>query len=481
MSLMHSHEGFDMEMLLEVGKTALILLEVILIFNFVIIVHELGHFFSARQCGLKVDRFSIWFGPALWRKTVAGVEYRVGCIPAGGFVSIPQMASVEPAKKEQAHSLPVVSPWGKIFVALSGPLFSLLLAFVFAALVWLLGKPISEPETTTVIGYVVPNGPAASAGICVGDKILAVDGHSVSHFASAGRINDTVVWNVARSEKPTIQISLDRDGKRLSLDVRPVVPQTNGLKRKGLRQIGIAPAQLPIIASIFENSPAWQAGLQKRDAIVAANGRRVRSVMELADIVRANGIQPLKLTIQRGGYALQAAVTPCILQGRKSPCLGILWDSRGRMSSSHPTPINQVVAGIQTTWETIAAIASKKSEIRMQHLSGFVGIMRLYYLSFVAPEGWKVALCFSVALNVNVAILNLFPIPPLDGGHVLLSLFEGIRRRPVQQSALEKIQVAFTLLLIGFMLYLTFYDIQDFPWRSPNQGPLPEMNFPTSP
>jgi regulator of sigma E protease len=460
----------NVEMVFEAGKTALILLEVVLIFNFVIIVHELGHFFAAWQCGLKVDKFSIWFGPALWKKTVAGVEYRVGCIPAGGFVSIPQMASVESTREKPGNFLPIVSPWGKILVALSGPLFSLLLALVFAVLVWVLGRPVSEPETTTVIGYVVPGGPAASAGIRVGDKILAVDGHPVSRFAGAGQVSDTIVWNVARSEKPTVQISLDRGGERISLEVTPIVPRTNSLERKALRQIGIAPAQLPIIANIFENSPAWLAGLRKRDAIVAADNRTVYSVMELTEIIKGHGIQPIELTVQRSEHTFQVAIIPCILQGRKSPYLGILWDNRGRMNTSHPTPIDQVIAGAQTIWETIVAITSKKSEIKMQHLSGFVGIMHLYYLSFVAPEGWKMALWLSVALNVNVAILNLFPIPPLDGGHILLSLFEGVCRRPIQQSALEKVQAVFTLLLIGFILYLTFYDIQDFPWKVHNHN-----------
>ncbi|QQY10310.1 MAG: RIP metalloprotease RseP [Candidatus Xiphinematobacter sp.] len=460
-----------MEMVFEAGKTALVFLEVVLIFNFIIIVHELGHFFAARRCGLKVDRFSVWFGPALWKKTVSGVEYRLGCVPAGGFVSIPNMSSVEPINKTPDGCFPVVSPWRKIFVAFSGPLFSLLLAFVFAALVWALGRPISESEATTVIGYIDPNGPAAGAGIHVGDKILAIDGHPVSRFAGAGQVNDTIVWNVARSEKPTIRISLVRGGKRLAFDIRPVVPQTNSLGRKGFRQIGVAPAQLPVIANIFENSPAWQAGLRKRDAIVATNGQKVYSVRELADIIKVRGIQPLKLTVQRAEHTLQVAVTPCILQGKQSPCLGILWDNRGRVHTSHPTPIDQIIAGVQTVWETLMAVASKKSEIKMQHLSGFVGIMRLYYLSFVAPEGWKMALWLSVALNVNVAVLNLFPIPPLDGGHILLSVIEWIRRRPVQESALEKVQIAFTLLLIGFVLYLTFYDIQDFPWGFSEQLP----------
>lgn len=471
-----------METAFAIWKTTLIFLEVIFSFNLVIVVHELGHFFAARKCGLKVDKFSIWFGPALWKKSIDGVEFRIGCVPAGGFVSIPQMVAVK-ATEERTDCLPVISPWNKVLVACAGPFFSLLLAFFFAVVVWAVGRPVSEPETTTIVGHVEAGGPAANVGIQVGDKILSVDGHPVRRFTGAGQITDTVIWNVVRSEKPTIRIALDRGGKKLSFDVTPVIPQTNSLERKGLRQIGIGPAQLLIVADVFENSPAWQAGLRKRDIIIALNEQKVCSLMPFVDVIRKNNVQPLKLTIQRSEHIFSVTLVPNIPKGKQQLHLGILWDDHGMVSVAYPNPISQMVACVQTVWETLVAVISPKSAIKMQHLSGFVGIMRLYYLSFVAPEGWKTALWFSVILNVNIAILNLFPIPPLDGGHILLSLFEGIQRRCVRRSAWEKVQAVFTLLVIGFMLYLTFYDVQDLScsWKNFGRMLTPDVNCSISP
>ena len=467
-----------METAFEIGKMILICLEVLLIFNLLIVVHELGHFLAARWRGLKADKFAVWFGPALWKKTIGGVEYRLGCIPAGGYVSIPQMASMEAieGKASGVENLSPASPWDKIIVAFAGPLFSFLLAVAFAVIVWGVGRPVSEAETSTLVGYVEPDGPAAKAGIHTGDIILSVDGNPVTRFAGMEEMTDTVIWNVVRSTNPSIPITLERDGKRLSFDVTPMVPKTQGMGRQHLRQIGIAPAQLPVIAKIFENSPAAQAGLRRRDTITAINGQHIYSIRVFADFMKDDGEKPLNLTVQRSGRTFQITITPRIPQGDQHPRLGILWDDRGVVGIAHPNPINQVIASAGTIWQTLSAITSPHSEIKVQHLSGFVGIMRLYYMSFVAPEGWKMALWFSVVLNVNLAILNLLPIPPLDGGHIILSLFEGIRRKPIKQKVLEGIQTAFALLVIGLMLYLAFYDIQDLPWKV-RKTVVPEMKF----
>src|SRR5208337_4390869 len=142
-----------------------IALEVVLLFNLLIAVHELGHFLAAKWRGLKIERFAIWFGKPIWKRKIGGVEYALGTIPAGGYVSLPQMATMEVIEGKSQNSgdlvkLPNISPLDKVIVAFAGPLFSFLLALAFALVVRGVGRPIAEGETTTTIGYVEKDGPA---------------------------------------------------------------------------------------------------------------------------------------------------------------------------------------------------------------------------------------------------------------------------------------------------------------------------------
>jgi len=451
-------------MLLSILKVLGIAVEVVLLFNLLIVVHELGHFFAARWCGLKVEKFAIWFGKPLWAKTIGGVDYQLGSIPAGGFVAIPQLAPMEALEgesKEKGIDLPPARPIDKIIVAVAGPAASLGLAFLFACLVWYIGRPVSEAETTSVIGFVVPDGPAAKAGLLPGDKILSVNGHEVTKIGGMGRMGDSVAWNVAVSSSPVIPIRFERDGKILSAEVEPTIQPNNGWGRKNLRQIQIAPAMTPMIAKVFPNSPAAEAGLRGGDLVVAANGKPLLSPIPLAELLSATKGAPISLTIRRGESDFTIEVTPRIPIGEKQPRIGILWDERGKITLSHPSPLSQITASMMTMWETISAVTSPRSEIGVQQLSGPVGIMRIYYLLFQSPMGWQLALWFSVVLNVNLAIMNLLPLPVLDGGHILLALIEWFLGHPIHQKTLEVVQSGFAMLLIGFMIYVSFFDVSD--------------------
>src|SRR5689334_2949791 len=195
---------------MSVLKPVLVAIEVLLLFNLLIFVHELGHFLAARWRGLKVDRFAIWFGKPIWKTKINGVEYALGSIPAGGYVSLPQMATMETIEGKSDNSgqpLPPISPLDKIIVAFAGPLFSFLLALGFAVIVMGVGRPVSESETTTYIGYVEKDGPAEKVGLKPGDRILEVDNKPVSKFGGMG---DSIKWRIVRSEGDTIQVKVER-------------------------------------------------------------------------------------------------------------------------------------------------------------------------------------------------------------------------------------------------------------------------------
>ena len=466
-------------------RVAGILLEVLVLFNLIIIAHELGHFVAARWRGLVVEKFGIWFGKPLWKKTIGGVEYSLGSIPAGGFVALPQLAPMESVEGASVHdraSLPPVTALDKIIVALSGPVASMLLALLCAVIVWFVGRPVSQAETGTVIGYVVPEGPAARAGLQPGDKILEVNRHPVSKFAGMGNMRQSVMWNVVRSEEPLIPVKIERDGAVQTVEVEPTVPERQGWGRRPLRQIGILPAMTPMVAKVFKDSPAALAGIRPRDLITAVDGQPLLSLPSLSEYLDQHqaGV-PVDLTVQRGEETLQLAVTPLLPEGEKKPRIGIQWDDRGPTVLEHPNPLQLVVGSVRTMVDTLSAVFSPRSDIKAEHLSGPVGIMRIYYLLFESPDGWRLALWFSVVLNVNLALLNLLPIPVLDGGHIMLAIIESIRRKPINVRVLEIVQSGFAFLIIGYMLYVTFFDVQDLPWRGKAEEPPAELKFTPAP
>ncbi|CAN5565861.1 RIP metalloprotease RseP [soil metagenome] len=473
-------------MFLHVLRIIFILLEVVILFNLLIVVHELGHFLAARWRGLVIERFGVWFGKPLWKKKINGVEYSLGSLPFGGFVALPQLAPmdiIEGETETDRAQLPRISVLDKIIVAVAGPLFSLLLALVFATLVWGVGHPVGEADMTTVIGYVEPRSPGEKAGLQAGDKILQVDGKPVTRFSG---MNDSVTWNVIRSEGETIPFLVEREGQQLSFSVVPYIAPTSGWRRKSVRQVMIYPASTPVIDQVEKGSPAAAAGLQPGDIIQRFNGRPIYNAIALADYIRQHPGERLTLDVQRAsGRRFQTALTPVpmMTRGKMIPRIGIGWDTTGQMTIAHPNPIEQVYDSVTSTLNTIEAVASPKSDVRLQHLSGPVGIVRIYYLLFESDRGWQLALWFSVILNVNLAILNMLPIPVLDGGHIVLALIEAVRRKPVNIRVLEIVQTGCAVLIIGYIAYVSFFDVGDWlgAKRSPEDAPAPAAAAQASP
>ena len=453
-------------MILHFGRGVLIIFEVLILFNLLIVVHELGHFLAARWRGLYIEKFGVWFGKPLWKKTINGVQYSLGSLPFGGFVALPQLAPMDiiegKADVDRAKLSPI-SALDKIIVAVAGPLFSLLLALFFACVVWAVGHPVGESDSTTIIGYVLPDSPAQKVGLQPGDKILEVDGKPVRRFLG---MNDSVSWNVVRSEGDKIAVKFERDGSVRTVWVEPYKAETRGWRRKSVRQLLIYPAETPIIDKVEPNTPAAVAGLHPHDIIRGFDHTPIYSPIALLEYISKHPNDQLVLHVERDGARFDVPVKPTLLptEGEMKPRIGIRWDTTGKMSISHPNPLEQVYNSVTSTLKTIGAVASPKSDVRLQHLSGPVGIGRIYYLLFQSERGWQLALWFSVILNVNLAILNMLPVPVLDGGHIVLAIIESVRRKPVNMRVLEVVQTSCAVLIIGYMLYVTFFDVQDLPF-----------------
>lgn len=444
-------------------QTIFTLFEVILLFNAIIIVHELGHFWAARWRGLHVEEFGVWFGKPIWKKKINGVIYSLGSIPAGGFVKLPQLApmdAIEGKSEVDREELPPIKPLDKIIVAFAGPLFSMLLAIALACVVWGVGKPVSSVESTTTIGYVAPDSPAEKAGLLPGDRILEVDGHKVTRFSA---LSDGVLWSIIRSEGDTIPFVVERNGQTVKVESGFTKDENGTFRRAGLRKVGIAPAMDTRIEKVEPNSPAAEVGLQPNDRVTHVNGTPIFVPWLLSKTISDNPGAPVHLTVLRGDQTLNFTLVPKVL-GRDAqdnvPRIGIQWHP-GDYTLTYPTPWEQIQSSVTTISNMVGALFSPKSDVKAEHFSGPVGIFRLFFNMLSSDYGWRLALWFSVFFNVNLAILNMLPLPVLDGGHIVLATLEAIRRRPISGRLLEVVQTCCALLLFGYMIYVTFFDVMD--------------------
>lgn len=463
-------------------QVLLLIFVVVMLFNIIIFVHELGHFLAGKWRGLQIDRFQIWFGKPIWKKEYKGVQYGLGWIPAGGFVALPQMAPMETIEggDKDRKPLPPITPMDKIIVAFAGPLFSILLALVAGLVVWGVGKPKDFLPSVTV-GYVMEESPAEKAGILPGDVILAINGESVNGFAGS---LESITERIILSSGDKIEFTVSRVGAKepLKLISQFEITESKWFQRSGLRQVGLAPAGKALIDGVLEGSPADKAGLSKGDVIVSVDGKQLYSDIQLAQYLKAKDDQSVTLGVKKvDGSDVTVEITPKtpLKPKGRDPMIGVIWDQTHDVDVRivHPNPFTQVADSLKMMWVTITKVADPGSSIGVDHLSGPVGIGQMLYSLLQTDDGWRRILAFMVLFNVNLAVLNMLPFPVLDGGHITLAIFEKIFGKPMQMKAMEIIQTAFALGLITLMLYVTSKDIGDKLGRS-EEGRDEQIVFP---
>ncbi|MDI9401262.1 MAG: RIP metalloprotease RseP [Limisphaerales bacterium] len=433
---------------------------VLLLFGAAVFVHEFGHFWVALKCGMKVEEFAIGFGPKIksWKRN--GIEYSLRWIPAGGFVRLPQMVTSEALEGASEEPCPPAAPWKRILTAFAGPTMNLVFAFALATLLCLVGLPylINPP----VIGYVDPASEEYQMGIRYGDEIVMVDGKAVRSWEE---VNEACIL----SRSSVLPFVMKRDGvlhtNELKLTVDPNIHEISGFTWK-LPNLG--GKDLPVAQRVEPDGAGAQAGMQDGDHITSFNGMPVLGREHFVELVKAHPGQECQVAVSRpleeGGMTnLVLSVVPADVGGQGK--LSVYLTTEGKLTYAvqwpGPWPWENVWSVFERTYKTIAALFySKETGIGVKDLSGPPGILAM--LAAYVKGDYRLALNFMVLLNVSLAILNLLPIPVLDGGHIVMSTYEWVTRRSVSIRFLEYVNTAFAFLLIGFMIYVSFNDIKKF-------------------
>ncbi len=433
---------------------------VVFLFGAAIFVHEFGHYWVARRRGLKVEEFAIGFGPPIFSWTKNNILYSLRWIPAGGFVKLPQMitsAALEggpkPSESLETEILPPVSALSKILVAAAGPAMNVIFAFALAGLIYFVGLPVHV--SPPIIGYVNPDSPEGKMGIKEDDKIVAIDGKPVKSWDDIYHFTILALTN-------QFQVTIVRDATSNNYTI--VAESTPGLGK----MFNLAPKDHLIVGEVKPGSPAEKAGLKPKDEIVSLAGALITSHEQFTNLVQKWGGKPTAMVVKRNDKEVAFEVTPVLDSnpkepGEKSFVIGFFFaPGTDHFAIEHPLPMQQLRDVLSQLAGTFSALVHwRQSGVRASDLAGPVGIASM--LAVEVKSDYRLALHFLVMLNLNLAILNMLPIPVLDGGHIVMAIIEKIRRRPMEVRFLEYTTTVFAVLLISLMLYITFFDLKRLP------------------
>ncbi|MBC9866954.1 MAG: RIP metalloprotease RseP [Opitutae bacterium] len=471
---------------MEILTYAQALFLVIFFFGASIFVHELGHFLAALWRGLKVTRFSIGFGPRLWTWKREGIEYCISLLPIGGYVALPQLGHMEmiEGKAEEEIESKSISWTSKVIVLVAGAFYKVLFALLVASLLYLLGgRPVQATNDTTRIGFVpqsisidgeILQNPAFSAGLRQGDIITAIDGEPVHRWEEVD-LKVIMGSGKTRDDRPMSTFSLLRQGEAINVDVFPII---GGPERT--RLVHLRPATPAIVGKLMKNSPAERAELMEGDEILTMAGSQIISVEQISQYVGKVDETPIEFTIRRDGKVITKIIQPVSIQinpqGEYAPMLGIRW--MPGTTTLRENPFTQLKNVIHLTFTTLERLFHPGSDIGIRHLSGPLGIGTLIFQFALAD--FRYVLWIVVIINVNLAILNLLPIPVLDGGHIALASLERLLGKPMPQNLLLSLQSAFLILLLSLMVYVTIFDgLRIFRYQSGGAASSSfELSFP---
>jgi len=416
-----------------------------------VFVHELGHFLAARRLGVRVLTFSLGFGPKLLKVRRGDTEYCVSVIPLGGYV---KMAGENPDDPRTGRPDEFLSKtkWERFQILIMGPAMNIILAVVVMAIVLAQGAevPIYQDQPP-VVGAVAPGSPAERAGIQRGDRILTVAGDEVDTW-------DDLFLAVGTRPDREVALTLLRNGERQSVSLR-----TESETRFEIGNIGVLPDINPIVASVIAGRPAEKAGLKAGDVVLAVNGERMVTRTQFIEAISRNGEREIELTIEREEQQLRIRATP-YKEGDRG-MLGLYVTEPTR--SFTPGPLEAIQLSVKRNIEFGGLIFKTLGglfvgETSPRQLMGPVAIAQLSGES--AQAGWIALFTLMASISLNLGLLNLLPIPVLDGGHILIMALEGVARRDFSMAVKEKMLLAGFVLLMMLMVTVIYNDLTRISW-----------------
>jgi len=436
----------------------------ILLLGPLIAIHEFGHYFVARKLGVKVQVYSIGFGPPLikWKSKKSGIQYQLSALPFGGYVKMLDEREGNVAEEDLPQAFNRQSPWKRIAIVAAGPLINLVFAIV---LFWILFLP-SQEQLNTRVGKIFPGTPAAAVQMQTGDKITAIDGTPVSTWE---KLNYAIVDRAG--ETGVIQVQVERQGQLQQFSL-PIQNFLKDQSKSPLETLGFIPyrPQIPaVVTKLSEDGAAIRQGIKEGDKIVAIDGVKMKDWFDVVEIVQASPEKLLKIDVLRNGEIRQLDVMPQGQRDNMGNVIGMLGvqSTPGKVTipdeykqTIQYNPAQALMMAVDKTGQISGMILNSMAKmvrglIGLDNLSGPITIAKVAGQS--AEMGWQTFISFMALMSISLGILNLLPIPMLDGGHLVYYFIEAIRGKPVS----EQIQIfglKIGMVLLGSMMLLALFN-----------------------
>ena len=430
------------------------ILAFVFVLGVLIFVHELGHFLMARRIGVRVLTFSLGFGPKLLAFRRGDTEYCISAIPLGGYV---KMAGENPddARTGASDEFLSKSKWQRFQVLIMGPVMNLVLAVVVMAAVLYQGAPaLAFMQQPAIVATVNDQSSLKTAGLQRGDHIVAVDGEPVATW-------EDFLNALAPKSKRQVVLRVDRNGKTVDVTFVPVGQGKYDVIN--FDSLAIEPMAHPQVASLQRDAPGHEAGLRVGDVVTGAGGQRDVTKEGLVELIRAHEGKPLALEIQREGQILQVTVTPRKIGDIVMIGAQLVPETR----TIEPGPIEALKMSVDQNWTWAKMIVQTLGGLFTRHTSvkQLMGPVAIADLSGMAAEQGMIQLFSLMAMiSLNLGLLNLMPIPVLDGGHIAILALEGVSRRDFSMRVKEKMLLAGFVLLLMLMVTVIYNDLMRIEW-----------------